>query len=67
MTEWQPIETAPKDGTTVDLWCVAGFGAAERAPGMEYRDGSWEHELAGDELNEGWTPAHWRPLPPPPT
>lgn len=23
MMGWQPIETAPKDGTTFDAWCVA--------------------------------------------
>lgn len=23
MSDWQPIKTAPKDGTPVDLWCVS--------------------------------------------
>lgn len=57
---WQPIETAPKDGTEVLLF--AGFDM-----GICF----WRE----DETMTGWTwglgkrflnPSHWMPLPPPP-
>jgi hypothetical protein len=33
---WQPIETAPKDGTTVDLWVVDESGDGWRVPDAWY-------------------------------
>jgi len=64
--EWQPIESAPKDGTTVILsgndpkpWVTTGFFSGERwCPiGEDYPilDG---HPLRG--VN------HWMPMPAPP-
>lgn len=78
--QWQPIETAPKDGTVIDLWHEE-FG---RFPGC-----SWGHPIhcCGEmgslcdsdwhSLPEGWVdeynePQHlhdftnWMPLPKPP-
>jgi len=54
---WQPIETAPKDGTHVWVsWPNTIQGEAW------YLDGFWhEHEYRDDVA-----PTHWRPLPAPP-
>lgn len=73
--EWQPIETAPKDGNPV---LVAGEGrvevarwiidkgeilvAAHPTPYWEPFDNSgWEFSYA---LQDGWfDPSHWMPMP----
>ena len=74
MSEWQPIETAPKDGGDIILtdgnsshvgrWCDSDL------PEYPWRflDSTYKLE---DELN-GWRagkygPTHWQPLPKPPT
>lgn len=65
--QWQPIETAPKDGTTIDLWCrniSHGSTGAVRAP-----DSFWDDEVQKWEDRHGWIletkwkPTHWMPLP----
>lgn len=54
--KWQPIETAPKDGRTMLLWC----GTVERLGGwvLYNEQGTW----AFDGGHEG-QPTHWMPLP----
>jgi hypothetical protein len=51
---WQPIETAPKDGTDVAL-----AGTSEKFGAWEVRETWW--------MNDGWygigpdhTPTHWK-------
>lgn len=76
MTEWQPIETAPKDGTF-----VLGYGedidGDYRISIMKYesfKNGSclWikKHDYHPYGLCDIWintAPTHWMPLPAPPT
>lgn len=56
--KWKPIETAPKDGTIVDLWHKDGFRIAE----------TW-----WDSSDECWSICHdddfthWMPMPDPPS
>lgn len=68
---WQPIETAPKDGTH-----FLGYGApAYSSPGIAetYADEDYLGELywvlfiRNDAETDCWEPTHWMPLPEPPS
>lgn len=72
MTYWQPIETAPRDGTVVLL-----FMPDARDPGIDVGFWSeWTIEKIGEEGAEWadpWShlaidtePTHWLPIPKPP-
>jgi hypothetical protein len=78
--QWQPIETAPKDGTVVDLWVKESNGVAERWSDCCWDNRFNEHARKRSEMEfvDGWwsgscpigysgeTVSHWMPLPPPP-
>jgi hypothetical protein len=80
MSGWQPIETAPKDGTEIDVWCGGEFPrrvtcASWREPTesewwshggdtIDTPDACW-HDCFGP-LGKDNTPTHWMPLPAPP-
>lgn len=68
---WQPIETAPKDGTWI-LLCVEGSDKAhigtwnagsEATDGWEGYAACWEKDGEGLQLHDM---THWKPLPAPP-
>jgi hypothetical protein len=59
MSEWQPIETAPKDGTWYLTWGPSGHSLAR------YLDCMSDPDMAG--WFEGDNDTHWMPLPNPPT
>lgn len=67
MSDWRTIDTAPKDGTLVDLWCVHTTFPPGRSANMRWFGGEWREAapmIWG--LNPGWHATHWMPLPEPP-
>ncbi len=76
MSDWQPIETAPKDeDRLVLLWfpeeqvqSVAYYSAYYAEGGYGCVDGfPWVQPCSGERLNIYYgTPTHWMPLPTPP-
>lgn len=73
---WQPIETAPKDGTIVDVWLGDAdesdrnfycTGKTRRSPGWWWSKGKFR-PLGGLEpaMPVFVEPTHWMPLPAPP-
>jgi hypothetical protein len=59
MTNWQPIETAPKDGTDVLCW-HSRVGAMV----LSFWDGNWREKANCLALRD--PPLLWMPLPEPP-
>ena len=57
-TAWQPIETAPLDGTAVLVWWLLD---TSDAGGIACFNG--ERWTQRDGLPYTWAPTHWQPLP----
>lgn len=72
MSEWQPIETAPRDGSCILLANSAGawFGKyLERYQSGFKPDNPWHSMMLNHSHIKGIAsriPTHWMPLPPPP-
>jgi hypothetical protein len=59
-SEWQPIETAPRDGTWV--LCMWEEDETPYVAALMYDCDRW-YDADGDDYLD---PTHWRPLPAPP-
>ena len=80
MSEWQTIETAPKDGTAIDVWRGGEFpGRSTDVSWREPSDSEWWvhggdtienckatwHDAFGP-LGRNEQPTHWMAIPAPP-
>lgn len=73
MSEWQPIETAPKDGRDILVWMPLGDGRGN--PTVAVVDWYVANGESHWRIAEGvfgplaldFPPTHWMPLPEPPT
>lgn len=71
MREWKPIESAPTDGTAVDLWITRNDGTGYRATDSIFCDiwviPTYDDQKSGAELHKGSTGhgkiTHWMPIP----
>jgi len=62
---WQPIETAPKDGTDLLLFYPSSDGEAPFIDVNRWLD--WPREMnAYSWTTGGVNPTHWMPMPEPP-
>lgn len=76
MNDWQPIETAPRDGTSILLWTASGPVIGWWETGREFLNSPHFNDWSKGMLGEGtghdmgfdrvYAPTHWLPLPAPP-
>jgi len=64
--EWQPIETAPKDGTNILVFENDNESDAEVMI-ANYYGGNGHWSISWDDRGIEINPTHWMPLPKPPT
>jgi hypothetical protein len=65
--DWQPIETAPQDGTAFLVWMDAAVHGSHVQVWCR-RSAKHSGVIAGVfEFDLGKSPTHWMPLPAPPT
>lgn len=67
MSEWQPIETAPRDGTDILTWRASQKTRLGVICGMHC--GFWHPDMKewqSSDLEWELLPTHWMPLPEPP-
>lgn len=60
--DWQPIETAPKDGTVILIGAHLGIDIGLWADWLN----GWIDEAQSGYHDPNW-PTHWMPLPNPPS
>jgi len=81
--EWTPIETAPRDGTAFDCWCISPDSASQSCRFTDVRmrgdksgfgfiqhepEPKWYYLDARDtDTFPEWIPTHWRRAPEPPS
>ena len=58
--DWQPIETAPTDGTLILVY-ISGKGIV-----MAEKNGAWGWRSYPGRYSMAMPPTHWQPLPAPP-
>ena len=75
MSDWQPIETAPRDGQLFDVWlgdanqedvefyCTPG---TRRSVRWSWSKGKFRPSIGLFIMPTFVLPTHWMPLPPPP-
>lgn len=63
--DWRPIETAPKDGTSI-LLATAGKPGVDLLEWKGGKRGGWTTECGSFQYGDGIF-THWQPLPTPPT
>jgi len=63
MSEWQPIETAPKNGKEILCWVGSGYTGGHLMLSYIKNNGT---NYWGDWDLDRWEPTHWMPLSEPP-